>query len=142
MVHLSYSCIVNKSLEDAWKLMGNFNDVSWLSDAKLTIEKSGRQNDMPVRVISFGDKILKEHLISLTDEVDHKVIKYSFEKEFTGFNVDNLVGCMQFFRISQSNQTFFLWEADFDLKPGQEKGKEEVIGFLEFHVKKVSELKK
>jgi len=141
MVRVCYSCLVDLPIEAAWKMIGNFGDLSWINpQVKVTIEK-GKSDLMPLRIIQLGEKIVKENLLGVKDESDHKFLKYNFEKGFEFFNVDNYIGSMNLYKITQSNQTLFLWEVNFDLRQGEEKVQEEVVNFVSSIVKNISEVK-
>jgi len=141
MVRVCYSCVVDFPIEAAWKMIGNFGDLSWFNpDVKVTLEK-GVSDLLPSRRNQMGDKVTKENLLGVKDEPDHKFLRYSVEKGFEFFNVDNYVGCMNLYRITQSNQTFFVWEVNFDLRQGEEKVQEDIVNFVSSIVKGLSEFK-
>ena len=132
MVHISYSCLVNLPIEEAWKIIGNFEDLSFVNkNIKCKITNYNNNPIHPIRAFQFGPVEIREMLIAMYHDDNHRFLKYNFLQGFEGFKVDNYIATIHAYRITESNQTLVVWEADFDLRKNEEGEKKKLEGLFD-----------
>jgi len=123
----AYASIVLKApVETVWSLVRDFNGLpKWAPAVARSKIEDGLDSDVVGCVRSFHTRDgghVRERLLALDDA--NYTFTYNFEKP--AFPVGNYVATLRLYPVTQTDQTFAEWEANFDEAPG-DKGKYERI---------------
>jgi len=128
MVKVFISSVIPAAADKVWAVVRDFNGMpSWHpSIARSTIE-GGRPSDSVgcIRSLTMSDGVrVREQLLSLSD------FDYSFSYAIveSGLNVTNYVAGLKLTPVTDGNQTFAEWTAEFETKPGSEQETATMIG--------------
>ena len=128
MVKVFISSVIPAAADKVWAVVRDFNGMpSWHpSIARSTIE-GGRPSDSVgcIRSLTMTDGVrVREQLLSLSD------FDYSFSYAIveSGLNVTNYVAGFKLTPVTDVNQTFAEWTAEFETKPGSEQETATMIG--------------
>ena len=121
MVKVFVSSVIPAPANKVWAVVRDFNDMpSWHpSIARSTIE-GGRPSDCVgcIRALTLSDGVrVREQLLSLSD------FDYSFSYAIveSGLNVSNYVASLKLTPITDTDQTFGEWSAEFETTAGSEQ---------------------
>lgn len=137
-IKIYHSCVVDAPIENVWKIIGNFEDLTWNSP-HIKIEIEYPEKTTIRRKFLFGNTLVKENLLSKINQNNYKFLKYDFEKGNEAFKVDDYVAKLSAKRVTDSNKTFVVWETRFKLRKGEEQEKEKIN---ELFYKTISKLTK
>ena len=123
----AYASIILKApVETVWSLVRDFNGLpKWAPAVARSKIEDGLDSDVVGCVRSFHTRDgghVRERLLTLDDA--NYTFTYNFEKP--AFPVENYVATLRLYPVTQTDQTFAEWEANFDEAPG-DKGKYERI---------------
>ena len=123
----AYASIILKApVETVWSLVRDFNGLpKWAPAVARSKIEDGLDSDVVGCVRSFHARDgghVRERLLTLDDA--NYTFTYNFEKP--AFPVENYVATLRLYPVTQTDQTFAEWEANFDEAPG-DKGKYERI---------------
>ncbi|RBO54740.1 SRPBCC family protein [Rhodovulum sp. BSW8] len=117
------SAVIPAPIEKVWEILRDFNGLpSWHPAIERSEIEDGRSADAVGAVRSFhlagGAGHVREKLLSLDDSAF--TLSYSFVKP--AFPVENYIARIALFPVSETGETFALWEAVFDEAP-EDRGK-------------------
>jgi hypothetical protein len=128
MVKVFVSSVIAAPADKVWAVVRDFNAMpSWHPViARSTIE-GGRPSDSVgcIRSMTMSDGVrVREQLLSLSD------FDYSFSYAIveSGLNVSNYVAGLKLTPVTDGNQTFAEWTAEFETPPGKEQETAAMIG--------------
>ncbi len=128
MVKVFVSSVIPAPADKVWAVVRDFNAMpSWHPViARSTIE-GGRPSDSVgcIRNMTMSDGVrVREQLLSLSD------FEYSFSYAIveSGLNVTNYVAGLKLTPVTDGNQTFAEWTAEFETPPGKEQETAAMIG--------------
>lgn len=128
MVKVFVSSVIPAPADKVWAVVRDFNGMpSWHPQiARSTIE-GGRPSDSVgcIRSLTMADGVrVREQLLSLSD------FDYSFSYAIveSGLNVTNYVAGLKLTPVTDGNQTFAEWTAEFETAPGSEQDTAAMIG--------------
>lgn len=128
MVKVFVSSVIPAPADKVWAVVRDFNGMpSWHPQiARSTIE-GGRPSDSVgcIRSLTMADGVrVREQLLSLSD------FDYSFSYAIveSGLNVTNYVAGLKLTPVTDGNQTFAEWTAEFETAPGSEQETAAMIG--------------
>ncbi len=128
MVKVFVSSVIPAPADKVWAVIRDFNGMpSWHPQiARSTIE-GGRPSDSVgcIRSLTMADGVrVREQLLSLSD------FDYSFSYAIveSGLNVTNYVAGLKLTPVTDGNQTFAEWTAEFETAPGSEQETAAMIG--------------
>ena len=128
MVKVFVSSVIPAPADKVWAVVRDFNGMpSWHPViARSTIE-GGRPSDSVgcIRNMTMADGVrVREQLLSLSD------FEYSFSYAIveSGLNVTNYVAGLKLTPVTDVNQTFAEWTAEFETAPGSEQETAAMIG--------------
>jgi hypothetical protein len=128
MVKVFVSSVIPAPADKVWAVVRDFNAMpSWHPViARSTIE-GGRPSDSVgcIRSMTMSDGVrVREQLLSLSD------FEYSFSYAIveSGLNVTNYVAGLKLTPVTDGNQTFAEWTAEFETPPGSEQETAAMIG--------------
>jgi hypothetical protein len=128
MVKVFVSSVIPALADKVWAVIRDFNGMpSWHPQiARSTIE-GGRPSDSVgcIRSLTMADGVrVREQLLSLSD------FDYSFSYAIveSGLNVTNYVAGLKLTPVTDGNQTFAEWTAEFETAPGSEQETAAMIG--------------
>jgi len=128
MVKVFVSSVIPAPADKVWAVVRDFNAMpSWHPViARSTIE-GGRPSDSVgcIRSMTMSDGVrVREQLLSLSD------FDYSFSYAIveSGLNVTNYVAGLKLTPVTDGNQTFAEWTAEFETAPGSEQETAAMIG--------------
>lgn len=128
MVKVFVSSVIPAPADKVWAVVRDFNAMpSWHPViARSTIE-GGRPSDSVgcIRSMTMADGVrVREQLLSLSD------FEYSFSYAIveSGLNVTNYVAGLKLTPVTDGNQTFAEWTAEFETPPGKEQETAAMIG--------------
>jgi len=128
MVKVFVSSVIPAPADKVWAVVRDFNAMpSWHPViARSTIE-GGRPSDSVgcIRNMTMSDGVrVREQLLSLSD------FEYSFSYAIveSGLNVTNYVAGLKLTPVTDGNQTFAEWTAEFETAPGSEQETAAMIG--------------
>ena len=128
MVKVFVSSVIPAPADKVWAVIRDFNGMpSWHPQiARSTIE-GGRPSDSVgcIRSLTMADGVrVREQLLSLSD------FDYSFSYAIveSGLNVTNYVAGLKLTPVTDANQTFAEWTAEFETAPGSEQETAAMIG--------------
>jgi hypothetical protein len=128
MVKVFVSSVIPAPADKVWAVVRDFNAMpSWHPViARSTIE-GGRPSDSVgcIRSMTMSDGVrVREQLLSLSD------FDYSFSYAIveSGLNVTNYVAGLKLTPVTDANQTFAEWTAEFETAPGSEQETAAMIG--------------
>ncbi|WP_414898037.1 SRPBCC family protein [Rhodovulum sp. YEN HP10] len=117
------SAVIPAPIEKVWDILRDFNGLpSWHPAIERSEIEDGLRADTVGAVRSFhlagGGGHVREKLLSLDDSAF--TLSYSFVKP--AFPVENYIARIALFPVSETGETFALWEAEFDEAP-EDRGK-------------------
>ncbi len=121
MVKVFVSSVISAPAEKVWAVVRDFNDMpSWHPLITRSTIEGGRSSDCVgcIRSLTLSDGIrVREQLLSLSD------FDYSFSYAIveSGLNVSNYVAALKLTPVTDANQTFGEWSAEFETPAGQEQ---------------------
>lgn len=128
MVKVFVSSVIPAPADKVWAVVRDFNAMpSWHPViARSTIE-GGRPSDSVgcIRSMTMADGVrVREQLLSLSD------FEYSFSYAIveSGLSVTNYVAGLKLTPVTDGNQTFAEWTAEFETPPGKEQETAAMIG--------------
>lgn len=121
MVKVFVSSVISAPADKVWAVVRDFNGMpGWHPLITRSIIEGGRPSDSIgcIRCLSLADGVrVREQLLSLSD------FDYSFSYVIveSGLNVTNYVAGLKLTPVTDGNQTFGEWTAEFETKPGSEQ---------------------
>lgn len=121
MVKVFVSSVIPAPAEKVWAVVRDFNDMpSWHPLITRSTIEGGRSSDCVgcIRSLTLKDGVrVREQLLSLSD------FDYSFSYAIveSGLNVRNYVATLKLTPVTDANQTFGEWSAEFETTAGQEQ---------------------
>ena len=128
MVKVFVSSVIPAPADKVWAVVRDFNAMpSWHPVISRSTIEGGRPSDSVgcIRSMSMSDGVrVREQLLSLSD------FDYSFSYAIveSGLNVTNYVAGLKLTPVTDGNQTFAEWTAEFETAPGSEKETAAMIG--------------
>jgi len=121
MKKIFVSSVIKANADEVWAVVRDFNDLpTWHPlVARSTIE-GGRPSDAVGCIRSYylddGTRI-REQLLSLSD------YDYSFSYAIieSGLDLENFIAQLKFTPVTEDNQTFAEWSAEFETAPDSER---------------------
>jgi len=128
MVKVFVSSVIPAPADKVWAVVRDFNAMpSWHPVISRSTIEGGRPSDSVgcIRNMTMSDGVrVREQLLSLSD------FEYSFSYAIveSGLNVTNYVAGLKLTPVTDGNQTFAEWTAEFETPPGSEKETAAMIG--------------
>lgn len=128
MVKVFVSSVIPAPADKVWAVVRDFNGMpSWHPLIGRSTIEGGRPSDSVgcIRSLTMTDGVrVREQLLSLSD------FDYSFSYAIveSGLNVTNYVAGLKLTPVTDANQTFAEWTAEFETKPGSEQEMATTIG--------------
>jgi hypothetical protein len=128
MVKVFVSSVIPAPADKVWAVVRDFNAMpSWHPVISRSTIEGGRPSDSVgcIRSMTMSDGVrVREQLLSLSD------FDYSFSYAIveSGLNVTNYVAGLKLTPVTDGNQTFAEWTAEFETAPGSEKETAAMIG--------------
>jgi hypothetical protein len=128
MVKVFVSSVIPAPADKVWAVVRDFNAMpSWHPVISRSTIEGGRPSDSVgcIRSMTMSDGVrVREQLLSLSD------FEYSFSYAIveSGLNVTNYVAGLKLTPVTDGNQTFAEWTAEFETAPGSEKETAAMIG--------------
>jgi len=121
MVKIFVSSVIPAPAEKVWSVVRDFNDMpSWHPLITRSSIEGGRSSDCVgcVRSLTLSDGVrVREQLLSLSD------FDYSFSYAIveSGLDVRNYVAALKLTPVTDTDQTFGEWSAEFETTAGNER---------------------
>jgi len=128
MVKVFISSVIGAPADKVWAIVRDFNDMpSWHPLISRSTIDGGQPSDSIgcIRTLTLTDGVqVREQLLSLSD------FDYSFSYTIleSGLDVDNYVAGLKLTPVTDGNQTFAEWTAEFVTTPGTEQQMADQIG--------------
>ena len=128
MVKVFVSSVIPAPADKVWAVVRDFNAMpSWHPVISRSTIEGGRPSDSVgcIRSMTMSDGVrVREQLLSLSD------FDYSFSYAIveSGLNVTNYVAGLKLTPVTDANQTFAEWTAEFETAPGSEQETAAMIG--------------
>jgi len=128
MVKVFVSSVIPAPADKVWAVVRDFNAMpSWHPVISRSTIEGGRPSDSVgcIRSMTMSDGVrVREQLLSLSD------FDYSFSYAIveSGLNVTNYVAGLKLTPVTDGNQTFVEWTAEFETAPGSEQETAAMIG--------------
>ena len=120
MTKIFVSSIIKAPIIKVWDIVRDFNDMpNWHPLIKKSMIEDGKSSDCVgcVRNFYLNDNThIREQLLMLSD------FEFSFSYAIieSQLEVDNYVASLNLTPVTDGNQTFCVWSAEFDTKPEME----------------------
>jgi hypothetical protein len=113
MAKACYSTVFNKTVDEVWSKINNFNDDRWSGEVTESASENGKSGSTvgTIRIHTFGGKTARSDLKAYSD-VDH-----FFTYGFVGTSplpIDNYQSTLRVIPIVDGNRAFVEWSATFD----------------------------
>jgi len=108
------SVVVPAPVEDVWKALGNFHDMSWAPNVITKLEVVGDKSGTEVGAKRKLNEAFEETLIDVNDK--DRSFAYSIDDGPAPLNseaMDNYIGAVKVFSVTATGQTFVLWTSDY-----------------------------
>lgn len=120
MVKIFVSSVIDAPAEKVWNIVRDFNDMpNWHPAIARSMIEGGRPSDAIGCIRSFylqDGTHIREQLLMLSDFDFH----FSYAILEAGLDLKNYVAEMKLTPVTDGNQTFAEWKAEFDTTPGNE----------------------
>lgn len=126
MAKAYYSTVFEKTVEEVWSKISNFNDDRWSGEVTKSASENGKSGSTvgTIRIHTFGDKTARSDLRAYSD-VDH-----FFTYGFVGtppLPIDNYQSTLRVTPVTDGDKAFVEWSATFDCA---EKDREQITASL------------
>lgn len=128
MASVYISALINASAPDVWAIIRDFNALpDWHPLIRRSRIEQGRSADQVgcVRAFELQDgSPIREQLLGLSD-YDYSCTYSILE---SGMDVENYIATLKLTPVTESNQSFAEWSAEFDCQPDNEADLVTLIG--------------
>ena len=108
------SVVVLAPVDDVWKALRNFHDMSWAPNVISKLEIVGDKSGTEAGAKRKLNDVFEETLVDINDK--DRSLTYSIDNGPAPLNseaVDSYAGAVKAFPVTATGQTFVLWTSDY-----------------------------
>jgi hypothetical protein len=120
-VSISWSTVIDAPISAVWNTVRTFSDLAWLGFSA-SVQGGGPDNQVgeTVRVVTVGDKAVRERLVTLSDEshvFEYRILMETPEdiaKNLFDATVHGYKATFELQEVKDGNRTFARWSTSFE----------------------------